>query len=107
DIDGVIVGMNGDNRTDHWYENLIESCFQHQIVFTYKNLVGEYPTSSAFALKMAVDLLSGVKYSERVVLKKGERELTNLLIYNHYKGKQHSFILVSKSDATKFSSSGE
>lgn len=106
DIDGVIVGMNGDNRTDYWYENLIESCFQNQIIFTYKNLVGEYPTSSAFALKMAVDMLSGVHYSEQVVLRKGKNKLTNLLIYNQYKGKQHSFILLSKSDDAKYNSSG-
>lgn len=106
DIDGLILGMNGDNRTDHWYENLIESCFQNQIIFTYKNLVGEYPTSSAFALKMAADLLSGMNYSQHVVFRNGEKELNKLLIYNHYKGKQHSFILLSKSDDPKYNSSG-
>lgn len=95
-VDGVILGMNGDVRTDHWYKNLLEKHFPEQTVFTYKNWVGEYPTSSAFALKMGVDLLSNIKYSEKGVFRKGEKELNNLLIYNHYKGKQHSFILLSK-----------
>ena len=105
-VDGVIVGMSGDVRTDYWYENLVENFFQKQTIFTYKNLVGEYPTSSGFALKMGVDLLSGVKYSDAVTLKSSSRELKNLLIYNHFKGKQHSFILLSKSTSTKYDSSG-
>lgn len=98
-IDGVIVGMNGDNRSDHWYDGLVKKHFQEQTIFTYKNLVGEYPTSSAFAVKMGVDLLSGMKYSDEIVWQKGKSNFKNLLIYNHYKGKQHSFILLSKSSS--------
>lgn len=96
DVDGLIVGMNGDSRTDFWYEKLIEEQFQQSTVFTYKNLVGEYPTSSGFALKMGVDILSGLEYSETLLYKSGQKKIDKLLIYNHYKGKQHSLILLSR-----------
>ena len=47
----------------------------------YKQLSGEYPTASAYALALSADILKN-KRSE------------DLLIYNHY-GQNHSFILLS------------
>jgi 3-oxoacyl-(acyl-carrier-protein) synthase len=95
DIDGLVLGLNGDNRTDHWYTRLTESVFQQQAVYTYKNLVGEYPTASAFALWLSVHILQGKKIPSEAILRKGGSKNKRLLVYNQYKSVQHGFMLVN------------
>jgi hypothetical protein len=100
DIDGVIVGLNGDIRTDHWYTSMIDSLFSDQTIYTFKNLVGEYPTASSFAVQLAHDILKNKVSFPDSIFRNSSREQNNILIYNHYKGVQHSFILVqSRSEA--------
>lgn len=94
DIDALILGYNGDGRTDFWYTNITERIFNQQAIYTYKNLVGEYPTSIAFATYMAAHLLSGRNLTVRPVKPAG-RPVRRILIYNHYKGIQHGLILMS------------
>ncbi len=76
----LFSGENGDARLSGYYkvcENLVGPDIA---VIRFKNLCGEYPTASAFALWLAYHKLSGAQ---------------NCLIYNTYKGRQHSFILLS------------
>ncbi|MCX6225349.1 MAG: beta-ketoacyl synthase chain length factor [Bacteroidia bacterium] len=94
DIDALILGYNGDNRTDFWYTNITESIFPRQGIYTYKNMVGEYPTSIAFATYMAAHLLSGRNVPVEP-LKQPGKPIKHILIYNHYKGVQHGLILLS------------
>ena len=96
DIDAIVLGLNGDNRTDFWYHNLSEKLFKNSGVFTFKNLVGEYPTASAFATWLSVHILQGQKIPNEAIYKKPKSEIKNILIYNHYSGNQHGFILISK-----------
>ncbi len=92
DVSTLFLGKNGDVNTDFWYDEIHKSFFSEARVFTYKNLVGEYPTSSAFALYMAVNVLN-----ENKVTPKNKSVKKNLtLIYNHYKGNQHSLILLQR-----------
>lgn len=95
DIDALILGYNGDSRADFWYSNFTESLFSQQTVYSYKNLVGEYPTSIAFAVFMAAHILSGKSYSIPAI-KTSNKPIERILIYNHYKGNQHGLILLSK-----------
>ncbi|MFT3902803.1 MAG: beta-ketoacyl synthase chain length factor [Niabella sp.] len=69
DIDLVLSGKNGDVSSDAYYEEAL-STFEN--VQTYKQYCGEYPTSSAFALWYAANLLQK------------DRTRRHILIYNNY-----------------------
>jgi hypothetical protein len=96
DIQALMLGLNGDNRTDFWYRNIYEKLFPDQGVFTFKNLCGEYPTAIAFATWLSACILQDRTIPSEAVYKATSSEIKNILIYNHYKGNQHGFILLSK-----------
>lgn len=96
-IDTVILGFSGDNRNDYWYKWLNEKFFPKSAVYNFKNLTGDFPTASAFATWMGVQLLSGKQLPENTVyVEKSDKPAEKILIYNHHKGVQHGFILLSK-----------
>jgi 3-oxoacyl-[acyl-carrier-protein] synthase II len=81
DIDMIITGDNGDERGDRIYREIVGSLFPGKPNLTYKQLSGEYPTSSSFGLWMAAhQVRSGVG---------------RVLLYNHYLGIHHSVYLLS------------
>ena len=95
-IDTVITGKNGDLKNDKIYEELSLSCFKNATLINYKHLCGEFPTSSAFALWLAVNMIK----KQRVPTVVKEREINKtfpkkVLIYNHYYNLYHSLMLVS------------
>jgi 3-oxoacyl-[acyl-carrier-protein] synthase II len=96
DIDLVMMGMNGDPLTDAWYKHLLNGMFDKKPLAGFKHLSGEYDTASSFALWLA----SSVIYTQllpdwiRVNDHKPEK-LKNILIYNHLRGVNHSFYLLS------------
>ncbi|MGG7661994.1 beta-ketoacyl synthase chain length factor [Dyadobacter sp. BHUBP1] len=95
DVDTVIMGISGDNRTDHWYFNLQKELFEGTNIHTYKNMVGDYPTGSAFATWMGAHVLTGKRVPDACVwAQKNTRTPKHILIYNHYKASQHGFILL-------------
>lgn len=95
DIDTVIMGISGDNRTDHWYFNLQKALFEGSNIYTYKNMVGDYPTGSAFATWMGAQVVAGKRVPDACVwAQKNTRAPKHILIYNHYKASQHGFILL-------------
>lgn len=104
-VDGVITGQNGDVRTDWWYHQLVESMFPAASVFCYKHLTGEYPTSSAFAVKLGHDLMRDGFVSPEITVRNQNRQLRHILVYNHYKGQQHSFILITQDASQSHASS--
>lgn len=96
-IDLVILGVNGDNRFDHYYKNLQQNLFKDTAQLGYKHLVGDFDTISGFALYLAANILrsSGI-IPEIFKLNKVECNVSkNILIYNQYLGKDHSLILLS------------
>jgi len=98
DIDLVLTGRNGDMRNDEIYAGLNESLFKNSSLANYKHLCGEYSTSSSFALWLAVNFISRGEVPEIVIEKKNTDNIKpkKVLIYNHYHGKYHSLMLVSK-----------
>jgi len=95
DVDTVIMGISGDNRTDHWYFNLQKALFDGSNIYTYKNMVGDYPTGSAFATWMGAQVLMGMRVPDACIWgQKNTRTPKHILIYNHYKASQHGFILL-------------
>ena len=94
DIDTLILGFNGDGEGDQFYHELIRNNFETQTILTFKNLVGDYPTASGFALWMAAQ---NGPIPESAFYRMGHRKSELTLIYNHYHNTQHGFILVEKS----------
>ena len=96
-IDALILGYSGDNRNDHLYDQFYQKSFSHSSVFSYKNLTGDYPSSSSFATWLAVTLLAGNALPAALLRHESANmgKPQNVLIYNHYQGVQHGFILLS------------
>jgi len=95
DIDSLVLGFSGDNRSDFWYTDLMNS-FLDTTIYSYKNLVGEYPTASGFATWLSAHILAGKKIPKEAIYKNSNRTPKNILIYNNYLGAQHGFILLKK-----------
>jgi 3-oxoacyl-(acyl-carrier-protein) synthase len=96
-IDLLLSGENGDNRLIDYY-TAIESRIDNNVtVARFKHMSGEYPTASAFAVWFACMILKDQKIPAHAIKKNDEgKSYERILIYNNYKGTQHSFVLVSK-----------
>lgn len=99
DIDAVVVGLSGDSRSDHRYYHLINEVFKDQWVYTYKNLVGEYPTSSGFATWMSYQLLNGNPIPKEAVFRTSKKKVSRILIYNHFYDQNHGMILMENTNS--------
>lgn len=96
DIDCCLIGTNGDIRYDAKILNNCISLLNSQFI-EFKKWSGEYPTSNAFALSLASSILKNKKIPNHLIKKdigKKSDKLEYILIYNHYKNKNHSFILL-------------
>ena len=97
DMDIIIFGNNGDINFDVYYENLQNNIFKNTQQLYYKHLTGEYNTVSAFGLWTACKLIKSQNIPK--ILKLNNKEVTsieNILLYNQYQGKSHSFTLLKK-----------
>ncbi|HAL82113.1 MAG TPA: beta-ketoacyl synthase [Mucilaginibacter sp.] len=72
DIDLVITGRSGDTWHDEVYEQINQSLFKHTGLANYKHLSGEYPTSTAFALWLASNIIKNKVVPETVVERRGK-----------------------------------
>lgn len=96
DIDLVIAGKNGDVRSDEIFDQLQQSVFSKNNFINYKHLCGEYPTSTAFALWVAANIIkTGTVPSVLEYKGSKENKIKRVLIYNHYQNIHHSLILLS------------
>jgi 3-oxoacyl-[acyl-carrier-protein] synthase II len=96
DIDLAILGMNGDSRTDHFYNTLIKGLLEKTPLGCFKHLCGEYDTASSFALWLAAVIIHARKVPE--VILSGVRtpgRTEHVLIYNHLRGVNHTMYLLS------------
>ncbi|MCX6306964.1 MAG: beta-ketoacyl synthase N-terminal-like domain-containing protein [Bacteroidetes bacterium] len=98
DVGLVILGLNGDPRTDLVYHNLVETDFQNTSLAYFKHLCGEYHTASAFATWLAAMVLKTQSVPEivRVNFNEPSAPLEHVLIYNHFQDNNHAFILLSR-----------
>lgn len=95
-IDLLLTGENGDDRLLKYY-NSCESLMDHQVAIArFKHTCGEYPTATAMGLWFCCELFQKQTMPVHMYKRKGSaRKYKNVLIYNNYKGIQHSFILIS------------
>jgi 3-oxoacyl-[acyl-carrier-protein] synthase II len=97
-IDWVFAGINGDQFGDMVYQDVLTKLFPSGFnQAAWKHLCGEYLTSTAFATWAAAKALARQTVPDILRIKtcKSRPDITNILIYNHFKGIHHSFILLS------------
>ena len=94
EIDLCCVGINGDTRYDtHILKNV--SALSESKLSTFKKWCGEFPTSGSFALAMAASIIKQEVCPAIAMLNGVAVESPKtILIYNHYKNRYHSFILL-------------
>jgi 3-oxoacyl-(acyl-carrier-protein) synthase len=90
DIDIVINGKNGDEKTDAIYDEVLNPLFEGKTMISFKNESGEYPTASAIGLYKAAAILK----QKPVTLTIGEEPSKWLVLYNHYQNIHHSVYLL-------------
>jgi 3-oxoacyl-(acyl-carrier-protein) synthase len=93
DIDLIITGKNGDAHNDEIDQYLSATVFQNKMIFPFKQLSGEYPTASGFALWLAATLISEQRIPDW--FPQISFPLKNILIYNHYANTHHALYLIS------------
>lgn len=97
DIDVLLLGYNGDVKFDGEYDVFQQNNFAHSTTAYYKHLTGEYNTASAFGMYLGATLLKEQHIPENCILRKGAAsEIKNVLIYNQYRGENHTLTLLRK-----------
>ncbi len=93
-VDVLMLGNNGD-AFDVFYDSVASSLSETSQV-TYKQLCGEYYTASAFGLFMAHEILKSQDIPNGMLQNEIKNKSVNtILLYNQFKGRDHSFILLS------------
>lgn len=93
-----LSGENGDNRTLKFYAACEKQLNEHTPVARFKHLCGEYSTASSFALWLACRVFQGQKIPGHMFKYPVDVPAAEtILLYNNYKGLQHSFMLIRKS----------
>ncbi len=96
DIDAIILGHNGDIETDIYYKTITENNFNEIPQIYYKHLCGEYNTASAFGLWIGSKILKLQQIPEIIRYNTKQKSvIKKILLYNQYKGIDHSFIVLS------------
>jgi hypothetical protein len=96
-IDLFLSGENGDNRTLPFYTACEALLADDTPIVRYKHMTGDYATASALALWYACRFLQNQQVPDQMFKKKAAKKVyQNILLYNNFKGQQHSFMLISK-----------
>jgi hypothetical protein len=96
EIDIVVFGRNGDSF-DNYYDNLTQEFFENTLQLSYKHLSGEFYTASAFGFWIGHEILKRQEIPQALItLGEPKKGIKNILLYNQFKGKDHSFILLTK-----------
>ena len=95
-INLFLSGENGDNRLSKYFNAAERIAGEDITVARFKHMSGEYPTASAMGLWLVCNILQQQSIPVHMIKKQGSSpHYKNVLIYNTYKGIQHSFMLVS------------
>ncbi len=96
EIDLIILGKNGDATSDKIYDEVVQHIFSKNNKANYKNLCGEYPTSTAFAMWLGANIIKTGSIPTAVDANiKTDRKIKRVLIYNHYQSAHHCLLLLS------------
>jgi 3-oxoacyl-(acyl-carrier-protein) synthase len=97
DIDVIGLGYNGDVEYDSYYTHLADTMFDNMPQVYYKHLSGEFYTASSFGLWVAANICKLGHVPEIIKANAVKAATSNtILLYNQYKGRDHSFTLITK-----------
>lgn len=95
DIDALFVGNTDSVENDTYYKNIVADFVNTPIVH-FKKVTGEHFTASAYAMHLAAMMLEKQDYFNKNIISGNlEKPLKHILIYNHYKGVNHTLMLLS------------
>lgn len=95
-IDLLMSGYNADERFIRYYQT-IEKQFEDKPICRFKKLTGDFQTVSALATWLSVQILNQNEVPNHLLNRTISTEkVSKILIYNNYRGEQHSFILIEK-----------
>lgn len=94
-VDILLSGENGDARFKSYYNRAEEIVGVQTGIARFKHFTGEYPSVGSAAFWLAIQLMRE-EFIPGHFVKKPAHKHSNVLIYNNYKGYQHSFILLEK-----------
>ena len=93
-IDVIILGFNGD-IWDKYYKILTDNLFKNTPQVQYKNISGEFSTSSSFGLWLGLELIKKQNIPKEVSLNNiKSNKINTILLVNQFKGTQFSFVLI-------------
>ncbi|TQI70740.1 3-oxoacyl-(acyl-carrier-protein) synthase [Gramella sp. Hel_I_59] len=94
-IDAIVLGNNGDNRFDTYYQNLQRGLFSNVPQLGYKSLTGDNNSISAIGCALGVSILQHQQIPKKFRLNsKSTSTFNRILVYNQYLGRSHGFILL-------------
>lgn len=96
DIDLVVLGYNGSIDDQACYQE-VERYFPDAASMEFKKFYGEFETAEAMGVAMAAKVCKEQVIPAEGLRRGGSRkEIRNILIYNHFMNRDHSFILMKK-----------
>jgi 3-oxoacyl-[acyl-carrier-protein] synthase II len=95
DIDLLLLGQNGDLKSDSKYKSLLKTIGNSTPTAYFKHLCGEYPTASAFGLWMAASSLKNKRVPFATKDFHSLNESSRILMYNSAINGHHSLMLLS------------
>ncbi|MGB7395252.1 MAG: beta-ketoacyl synthase N-terminal-like domain-containing protein, partial [Pricia sp.] len=96
-VDAVVMGHNGDMDFDGYYDVLSDGLFKDKTQIYFKHLSGEFDTASGFGFWLGNKILKHQTVPEAVRLNSVISDsIETLLIYNQYRGENHSLTLLRK-----------
>ena len=97
-IDAILVGTNGVEENDKIYFENCAQLFPNVPLMQYKNIFGEGLTVPALGVYAAATCLKKGIIPEHLLLNENSNifSLRKIMCYNHFEGKNHTFILLSK-----------
>lgn len=95
EVNVLILGRNGD-IFDRYYDT-IATLFNDVSELRYKHLSGEFYTVSPFGLWAAYEIMNRQEIPKALIYKeKAKSKINTILLYNQFKGRDHSFILLKR-----------
>lgn len=96
EIDLVLTGANADSNHGHYYDVL--TAYPKWTQLPFKHLCGDYETVGAFALWLGAMIVKQQQVPEHwfPMSEKQPGRIRNVLIYNHFFGEQHCFMLLQQ-----------
>ncbi|MDR1783682.1 MAG: beta-ketoacyl synthase chain length factor [Dysgonamonadaceae bacterium] len=93
DIDLLISGESGNSEEQPFYDK-IEKALSSASVAHFKHITGDYQTASSFALHLAAEVAKSGVIPAKFIKNDKHKNIRKILIYNHYRCINHSFMLI-------------